>query len=112
MFVLILGGIFGGILAGVTTDKTGMSATTCTVMLTIAIPVMYLYEGLASEFCPINQINGIPIHDNCFYWNATLLAIVGILVNGPYALITTAVSAELGMKYSWLNYYQVSSLLV
>jgi len=94
------GGIFGGILAGVITDKTGMSATTCTVMLTIAIPVMYLYEGLASEFCPINQINGIPIHDNCFYWNATLLAIVGILVNGPYALITTAVSAELGQHPS------------
>lgn len=28
--------------------------------------------------------------------NVTLLVIAGILVNGPYALITTAVSAELG----------------
>lgn len=28
--------------------------------------------------------------------NIFLLIIVGLLVNGPYALITTAVSAELG----------------
>lgn len=29
-----------------------------------------------------------------------LLIIVGLLVNGPYALITTAVSAELGTHHS------------
>lgn len=32
--------------------------------------------------------------------NVVLLIIVGILVNGPYALITTAVSAELGTHSS------------
>lgn len=32
--------------------------------------------------------------------NMFLLIIVGILVNGPYALITTAVSAELGTHSS------------
>lgn len=28
--------------------------------------------------------------------NAVLLVVAGLLVNGPYALITTAISAELG----------------
>lgn len=32
--------------------------------------------------------------------NMVLLIIVGLLVNGPYALITTAVSAELGTHHS------------
>lgn len=32
--------------------------------------------------------------------NIMLLIVVGILVNGPYALITTAVSAELGTHSS------------
>lgn len=32
--------------------------------------------------------------------NITLLTLVGVLVNGPYALITTAVSADLGTHES------------
>lgn len=32
--------------------------------------------------------------------NTSLLIVSGILVNGPYALITTAVSAELGTHHS------------
>lgn len=32
--------------------------------------------------------------------NMVLLIVVGILVNGPYALITTAVSADLGTHES------------
>lgn len=32
--------------------------------------------------------------------NVGLLILVGLLVNGPYALITTAVSAELGTHHS------------
>lgn len=32
--------------------------------------------------------------------NMLLLLILGLLVNGPYALITTAVSAELGTHHS------------
>ena len=34
--------------------------------------------------------------DSCYVGNIILLLMVGLLVNGPYALITTAVSAELG----------------
>jgi OPA family glycerol-3-phosphate transporter-like MFS transporter 1/2 len=35
-----------------------------------------------------------------FATNVVLLIVVGFLVNGPYALITTAVSADLGTHHS------------
>jgi len=94
------GGIIGGIIAGVITDRTGMSATVCSVMLVVAIPTMYLYENLVSDICPISQIQGVPVHNACFTWNIVVLGLTGVLVNGPYALITTAVSAELGQHPS------------
>lgn len=37
--------------------------------------------------------------------NVFLLFVVGILVNGPYALITTSVSAELGSYLIKQSYY-------
>jgi OPA family glycerol-3-phosphate transporter-like MFS transporter 1/2 len=40
------------------------------------------------------------IQNNCYYGNVGLLIVSGLLVNGPYALITTAVSAELGVHPS------------
>lgn len=46
---------------------------------------MFIYQHFASINLGVNMI---------------LLVIVGILVNGPYALITTAVSAELGTHSS------------
>uniref|UniRef100_A0AAR2KME1 Glucose-6-phosphate exchanger SLC37A2 n=1 Tax=Pygocentrus nattereri TaxID=42514 RepID=A0AAR2KME1_PYGNA len=61
-----VGGILGGILAGVISDYTGGRATTCCVMLIVAAPMV------------------------------SMLLFCGALVNGPYALITTAVSADLG----------------
>ncbi|VVC43981.1 Hypothetical protein CINCED_3A021738 [Cinara cedri] len=76
-----VGGIFGGIAAGIFSDMYGKSACTCAVMLFLAIPSLYAYNLLAS-------IN--------LYFSIGLLLTVGGLVNGPYALITTAVSAELG----------------
>merc|ERR1711872_258452 len=41
-----------------------------------------------------------PDHDACFNLNIVLTFVMGTLVNGPYALITTAVSAELGQHPS------------
>jgi len=91
------GGIVGGVVAGVITDYSGMSGTTCSVMLVIAIPVLFCYETLVKTWCPITGVvDGIPLYDSCYAWNIVLLMLVGLLVNGPYALITTAVSAELG----------------
>uniref|UniRef100_A0A671XWI7 Solute carrier family 37 member 1 n=1 Tax=Sparus aurata TaxID=8175 RepID=A0A671XWI7_SPAAU len=68
-----VGGIVGGILAGVISDKLGKRATTCAIMLLLAAPTI---------FC------------------TCMLLVCGGLVNGPYSLITTAVSADLGTHKS------------
>ncbi|KAG0728302.1 Glucose-6-phosphate exchanger SLC37A2 [Chionoecetes opilio] len=80
-----MGAIIGGIMAGLVSDYTGMPAATCSIMLIAAIPMMYVYQ----TFCTVSL--GI---------NIFLLVVVGILVNGPYSLITTAVSADLGTHQS------------
>merc|ERR1719376_1478842 len=68
----------------------------------MAIPTMGLYDKVITKggWCPITATNGIPIHNACFTWNIILTLVTGTLVNGPYALITTAVSAELGQHPS------------
>uniref|UniRef100_A0A667ZPE5 Solute carrier family 37 member 1 n=1 Tax=Myripristis murdjan TaxID=586833 RepID=A0A667ZPE5_9TELE len=73
-----VGGIVGGILAGVISDKLGKRATTCAVMLLLAAPTVS---------CLAVSVKG-------------MLLVCGGLVNGPYALITTAVSADLGTHKS------------
>ncbi|XP_014667224.1 PREDICTED: sugar phosphate exchanger 2-like, partial [Priapulus caudatus] len=75
-----IGGIVGGILAGIVSDYTGKSASTCTAMLVLSAPMMFIYEAYGN----ISLKN-----------NIALLMLMGLLVNGPYALITTAVSADL-----------------
>ncbi|NXD01024.1 G6PT3 protein, partial [Certhia familiaris] len=80
-----VGGILGGIFAGLISDYTGGRATTCCVMLVLAAPMLFLYNHVGQ--------NGIGI-------SIVMLIICGALVNGPYALITTAVSADLGTHES------------
>ncbi|NWI88550.1 G6PT3 protein, partial [Pitta sordida] len=80
-----VGGILGGILAGLISDYTGGRATTCCVMLVVAAPMLFLYNHIGQ--------NGIGT-------SIVMLIICGALVNGPYALITTAVSADLGTHES------------
>uniref|UniRef100_A0A8C2L0P0 Solute carrier family 37 member 1 n=1 Tax=Cyprinus carpio TaxID=7962 RepID=A0A8C2L0P0_CYPCA len=75
-----VGGIVGGILAGVLSDKMGKRATTCAVMLLLAAPTVCHSFGLGPT--------------------VGMLLVCGGLVNGPYALITTAVSADLGTHKS------------
>ncbi|KAH8857013.1 Glucose-6-phosphate exchanger SLC37A2 [Schistosoma japonicum] len=79
--VFDLGGILGGIIAGYVSDSTGSSAITCVVMLALSIPTLYLYS-----------IVGFRSLAYCI----GLLIPLGLFVNGPYCLITTAVSADLG----------------
>lgn len=83
--VFDFGGIIGGILAGFISDRTRSSAITCVTMLVLAIPTLYLYSTLG--FLSIGHCVG-------------LLIPLGLLVNGPYGLITTAVSADLGTHES------------
>uniref|UniRef100_A0A8C8YLG3 Glucose-6-phosphate exchanger SLC37A2 n=1 Tax=Prolemur simus TaxID=1328070 RepID=A0A8C8YLG3_PROSS len=80
-----VGGIIGGIVAGLISDRTDGRATTCCIMLILAAPMMFLYNYIGQ--------NGITS-------SIVMLIICGALVNGPYALITTAVSADLGTHKS------------
>ncbi|XP_036049781.1 glucose-6-phosphate exchanger SLC37A2 [Onychomys torridus] len=80
-----VGGIIGGIMAGLISDYTNSRATTCCIMLILAAPMMFLYNYVGQ--------NGIAS-------SIVMLIICGVLVNGPYALITTAVSADLGTHES------------
>uniref|UniRef100_A0A182RMK5 Sugar phosphate exchanger 3 n=1 Tax=Anopheles funestus TaxID=62324 RepID=A0A182RMK5_ANOFN len=85
--VFDIGGIVGAIAAGMLSDASSMPATTCTGMLAIAAPLLLIYRCWGSVSLSVNIL---------------LLFIVGVTVNGPYALITTSVSAELG-QHSSLN---------
>lgn len=85
-----VGGVIGGIIAGLAADFTGMSASVCSVMLIAAVPVLFGYKEFNGD-CPLD-----PSSSECYGGNVFLLIVSGILVNGPYALITTAVSADLG----------------
>ncbi|KAG9143555.1 hypothetical protein Leryth_015980 [Lithospermum erythrorhizon] len=80
-----VGGIVGGILAGFISDKSKARATTAATFLYAAIPAMLLYRSYG----------GISTT-----WNIVLMMLAGLFVNGPYALITTAVSADLGTHSS------------
>ena len=80
--------------------QSGMSASTCGAMLVLSIPVMFLYQVVQGSWCTLTQVGGIPVVNVCYYNNLLILVITGLLVNGPYALITTAVSAELGTHKS------------
>ncbi|KAM9220766.1 glucose-6-phosphate exchanger SLC37A2 [Dugong dugon] len=80
-----VGGIIGGILAGLISDYTSGRATTCCIMLILAAPMMFLYNYIGQSGMTSSIV---------------MLIICGALVNGPYALITTAVSADLGTHQS------------
>ncbi|MFS7996989.1 putative ABC-type glycerol 3-phosphate transporter [Helianthus anomalus] len=80
-----VGGIVGGILAGYISDKLRARATTAASFMYAAIPSMLLYRSYGNISKTTNII---------------LMIIAGLFVNGPYALITTAVSADLGTHSS------------
>ncbi|KAJ6667662.1 hypothetical protein lerEdw1_016783 [Lerista edwardsae] len=75
----------GGILAGIISDRLKKRASTCGIMLLIAAPTLYLFSAISKMG---------------FEATVVMLLICGALVNGPYALITTAVSADLGTHKS------------
>lgn len=72
-------------MAGVISDYSGMSATTCSGMFILTVPMLFVYQAYGNENMGTNVL---------------LLMLCGLLVNGPYALITTAISAELGTHHS------------
>nr|XP_043623354.1 putative glycerol-3-phosphate transporter 5 [Erigeron canadensis] len=78
-----IGGVVGGILAGYISDLIEARAVTSIIFLTLSVPALILYRlyGSISMFS-----------------NVSLMFFSGLLVNGPYALITTAVAADLGTQ--------------
>ncbi|KFO76140.1 Glycerol-3-phosphate transporter, partial [Cuculus canorus] len=80
-----VGGIFGGILAGLISDRLKKRASTCGMMLLLAAPTLYMFSAVSKMGLEATVV---------------MLLISGALVNGPYALITTAVSADLGTHKS------------
>lgn len=82
-----VGGVVGGILAGHISDRLDARAITAASFMYCAIPALFFY-----------RIYG----DVSLYVNIALMFVAGLFVNGPYALITTAVSADLG-THSSLN---------
>lgn len=85
--VFDVGGVLGGILAGHISDRLNARAITAASFMYCAIPALFLYRTYGSM---------------SMTWNICLMFITGMFVNGPYALITTAVSADLG-THSSLN---------
>ncbi|EFH60049.1 hypothetical protein ARALYDRAFT_480298 [Arabidopsis lyrata subsp. lyrata] len=83
--VFDIGGVLGGISAGFISDKIKARALTSITFLALSIPALIMYRIYGSVSMFINII---------------LMFISGLLVNGPYALITTAVAADLGTQDS------------
>lgn len=78
-----IGGVIGGILAGFISDAIEARAVTSLIFLLLSIPSLISYRIFGS----ISMIS-----------NVTLMFLSGLLVNGPYSLITTAVAADLGTQ--------------
>ena len=68
-------------MAGLISDATGASATVCGVMFLLAAPSLWLIMVYGGYSIPVL---------------IALLLFGGLIISGPYALITTAVSADLG----------------
>ncbi|EPS63083.1 hypothetical protein M569_11704, partial [Genlisea aurea] len=83
--VFDVGGVVGGVLAGHFSDRLGWRAIPAAGFMYCAIPALYLYRSYGHVSLAMNVV---------------LMAMAGLFVNGPYALITTAVSADLGTHQS------------
>ena len=53
-------------------------------MLVLAIPFMFLYQLLQGFWCPLTQMNGVPVGDLCYFNNVLILIITGDLLNYYY----------------------------
>ncbi|KAF5731068.1 putative glycerol-3-phosphate transporter 1 [Tripterygium wilfordii] len=83
--VFDVGGVLGGILAGHISDRLDARAITAASFMYCAIPSLFFYRCYGHISLALNMV---------------FMFICGMFVNGPYALITTAVSADLGTHSS------------
>ncbi|KAJ1411938.1 Sugar phosphate transporter [Sesbania bispinosa] len=80
-----VGGVLGGVLAGHISDRLDARAITAASFMYCAIPALFFYRSYGHVSLIVN---------------GALMFVTGMFVNGPYALITTAVSADLGTHKS------------
>ncbi|KAK3010759.1 hypothetical protein RJ639_012873, partial [Escallonia herrerae] len=80
-----VGGVAGGIFAGHISDRLHARAITVASFMYYAIPALLCYRNCGHTSVTVNIV---------------LMLVTGEFVNGPYALITTAVSADLGTHSS------------
>ena len=86
--VFDVGGIVGGIFAGWLSDRLQARAAVSSSFMALSVPALLAYRiVVVSSVTPLLT-------------NAALMFLVGFFVNGTYALITTAVSADLGSHES------------
>ncbi|PQM34832.1 putative glycerol-3-phosphate transporter 5 isoform X2 [Prunus yedoensis var. nudiflora] len=78
-----IGGVFGGILAGLISDMIEARAVTSIAFLLLSVPALVFYRVYGSLSMVANIL---------------LMFLSGLLVNGPYSLITTAVATDLGTQ--------------
>ena len=83
-----LGGMAGGIFCGLMSDLIGTRAIVCALGMALSVPSTYVYRTMAHEETKSDALNG------------GLLFLIGFWIQGVYALITTAVSADLGTSPS------------
>lgn len=86
--VFDVGGIVGGITCGVISDRIKSRAIIASGAMFLSIPFMYMYKDVVSSTAVSDGMNSF------------LMFLCGCTVNGCYALITTAVSADLGTHES------------
>jgi len=77
--------VVGGALAGALADASGAAACVSAGFVAASVPALVAYRALGARSLAANL---------------ALMAAAGLAVNGPYALITTAVSADLGSHRS------------
>ena len=80
-----VGGVVGGILAGHISDRLDARAITAASFMYCSIPALFFYRSYGHLSLGLN---------------IAFMLLTGMFVNGPYALITTAVSADLGTHSS------------
>ncbi|XP_065845816.1 glucose-6-phosphate exchanger SLC37A2-like [Oscarella lobularis] len=80
-----IGGIVGSIAIGYLSDRLKLRGIACVLMTVLSIPALFFYELYGGESEKMTIV---------------LSSICGFFLNGPYALVTTAVSADLGTHKS------------
>lgn len=86
--VFDIGGIVGGIFAGWLSDRLQARAAVSSGFMALSVPALLAYRIVVVSSA------------TSLLTNAALMFLVGFFVNGTYALITTAVSADLGSHES------------